>query len=138
MKIELGLCPCFSGLEYTACCKPFHDGSLPPTPLVLMRSRYAAYALGKADYIIHTTHPQSIYFEKDRKKWEKAILQFSKRTKFLRLTIDASGDNWVSFTAYLEENGVGFTLKEKSQFQKVEGKWLYLSGEVSHEKSSST
>ena len=125
------LCPCCSGNAYAVCCKPFHDGSPPPTPLALMRSRYAAYALGKAEYIMKITHPESIYFENDRKKWGGAILQFSRRTKFIKLEIEAWGENWVSFAAHLEENGVAFTLKEKSHFQKVDGEWLYLSGEIS-------
>jgi SEC-C motif-containing protein len=96
-----------------------------------MRSRYAAYALGKTDYIIQTTHPKSVYFEADRQKWERAILQFSQRTKFIRLEIDSSGENWVSFTAHMEENGIAYTLKEKSYFEKANGRWAYLSGEIS-------
>lgn len=101
-----------------------------------MRSRYAAYALGKASYILQTTHPKSLYFEKDRKKWEQAILQFSQNTRFLKLDIEDSGEDWVSFTARLEQNGKPFLLKEKSRFEKVNGKWLYLSGEISTEAKS--
>lgn len=131
------LCPCCSGKEYASCCKIYHDGALPPTALALMRSRYSAYALGKAAYILDTTHPKSIYFEQDKKKWEQAVLKFSKGTKFLKLEILGSGEDWVHFAAHLEESGVAFTLKEKSHFQKVDGKWLYLSGEVSTEARTS-
>lgn len=122
-------CPCHSGLEYAHCCEPFHKGALPPTPLALMRSRYAAYALKNASYIIATTHPQSIYFEKDKKKWEKAILSFSNQTTFVGLEIVEHGANSVFFIAHLSQNGVPFTLKEKSHFQQVGQKWLYLSAE---------
>ncbi len=114
-------CPCSSGKAYSECCKPYHDGSLPPTALALMRSRYSAYALGKADYIMETTHPNSSYFEKDKKKWKKAILEFCRGTKFLKLEILDSGENWVHFIAHLSRA----LLNEKSLFEKVNGKWLY-------------
>lgn len=121
-------CVCCSGKEYADCCKPYHEGALPETALALMRSRYSAYALGKADYIIHTTHPESPYFEKNREKWEKAILHFCHSTQFLKLEIVGYGEDWVHFIAHLSSGA----LNEKSQFQKVGGKWLYLKGEIRH------
>lgn len=119
-------CPCCSGKLYSECCKPYHDGALPPTALALMRSRYSAYALKKAGYIIQTTHPQSPYFEKDRTQWKKAILEFCHTAQFLKLEILDSGEDWVHFIAHL-----GTTLlNEKSHFEKLNGKWLYLKGEI--------
>src|SRR5687768_4399445 len=54
-------CPCHSGLRYAACCGPFHRGMQEaPTPEALMRSRYAAFALGLGEYLVRTlasTHP---------------------------------------------------------------------------------
>ncbi len=123
-------CPCCSGKTYAECCKPYHDGALPPTALALMRSRYSAYAMNKADYIIHTTHPQSPYFEKDPIKWKKAIEQFSQTTEFVKLEILESAEDTVKFAAHLRQSGRSFILEEKSQFQKINGKWLYLSGLV--------
>lgn len=87
-----------------------------------MRSRYSAYALGKADYIIQTTHPKSPYIEKDQKKWKKAILEFCRTTQFLKLEILDSGENWVHFVAHLSSG----PLEEKSLFEQIDGKWLYL------------
>ncbi len=95
-----------------------------------MRSRFAAYALGKANYILKTTHPNSVYFEKDRAKWEKAVLQFSETTEFVKLEIVDSGEDWVFFIAHLKQYGKTVLLQERSHFQKVGGKWLYLSGQV--------
>lgn len=119
-------CPCSSGLNYSECCKPYHDGvKLPPTALALMRSRYSAYALGKSRYIIETTHPQSPYFESNQKKWEEGILQFCKTTQFLKLEIVDSGEDWVHFIAHLKQ-AENFPLEEKSHFQKINGKWLYV------------
>lgn len=119
------LCPCCSGKTYSDCCKPCHDGIPAPTALALMRSRYSAYALGNAKYIIQTTHPKSPYFEKNQKKWELGILEFCKTTKFLRLEIVDSGENWVHFKAHLQQ-AHPFILDELSDFEKVDGKWLYL------------
>ncbi|HVX54620.1 YchJ family protein, partial [Nocardioides sp.] len=53
-------CPCGSGLAYDACCGPLHRGARQAgSALELMRSRYAAYALGKADYVFRTWHPRT-------------------------------------------------------------------------------
>ncbi|MES2273878.1 MAG: YchJ family metal-binding protein [Chlamydiota bacterium] len=123
-------CPCCSGKPYEECCKPFHDGALPPTALALMRSRYSAYALKKARYIMETTHPQSPYFEKNRKNWETDILIFGTNYKFVKLEILDFSETQVHFAAHLEQNGIPSVLEEKSHFQKIEGKWLYLNGEI--------
>jgi SEC-C motif-containing protein len=121
-------CPCCSGKKYAECCKLYHDGALPPTPLDLMRSRYAAYAKGNIDYIIRTTHPNSPYFEKDRKKWETAIYQFCHTTQFEKLEIVGSGADWVHFIAHLRQQ-TPLLLEEKSHFEKVNGQWLYVKGD---------
>lgn len=53
-------CPCCSGRKLDACCGPFVGGSsLPETAEQLMRSRFAAYVLKKAEYIVETTHPEN-------------------------------------------------------------------------------
>lgn len=126
-------CPCCSGQEYAECCKPYHSGAPAPTALALMRSRYSAYAQGLAKYIIQTTHPKSPYFEKDRKKWEKGILEFCHTTQFVKLEILGSGEDWVHFAAYLKQREE-FILEEKSQFEKLDGKWLYVKGDFTQRK----
>ena len=128
-------CPCCSGKSYADCCKPFHDGQLPATPLELMRSRYSAYALNKPRYIMETTHSKSPYFESDRKKWEQAIIQFCTNTNFVHLSIIDFGEDTVHFAATLRQDEREFILEEKSQFLRVDGKWLYLSGVVSRQSS---
>ena len=47
-------CPCCSG-KSAICCQKYHKGLTPENALVLMRSRYSAYALGVGDYLIETT-----------------------------------------------------------------------------------
>jgi SEC-C motif-containing protein len=99
------------------------EWTLPPTALALMRSRYSAYSLGLVDYIIQTTHPKNL-----RKKGAEEIRRFSEETQFVKLEIDGFGEDWVAFTAHLMQGGHPVLLKEKSQFAKLDDKWLYLSG----------
>jgi SEC-C motif-containing protein len=123
-------CPCCSGASYAQCCGLYHKDLSAPTAIALMRSRYSAYALSETDYLIETTHPDSIYFEKDRSHWKMAIAQFIQNTRFVKLEIHGYGEDWVDFTAHLEQEGKPVLLKEKSHFQKRDGKWLYLSAQI--------
>ncbi len=121
-------CPCHSGKEYTACCEPYHKGEqLPEKVELLMRSRYSAYALDLADYIIHTTHPKSPLVEPNRAKWLQSIHQFSHTTKFQDLIIEATTENTVTFHAILNTQGKNTSFREKSLFEKFEGRWCYTS-----------
>ncbi|MCB0909908.1 MAG: SEC-C domain-containing protein, partial [Nocardioidaceae bacterium] len=52
-------CPCGTGDDYAACCGRFHQGAAAPTAERLMRSRYAAYAVGDAGYVFRTWHPRT-------------------------------------------------------------------------------
>lgn len=108
---------------YANCCQPFHLGELPATPLQLMRSRYSAYALCNPQYIIDTTHPANSEANLDPKK----ILEFCQNTEFQDLKILENGENTVTFTAILRQNGKDVSFTEKSSFEKIKGKWLYLS-----------
>lgn len=97
--------------------------------MLLMRSRYSAFALGLCEYIMATTHPNNPDYTEDREKWITSILDFSHNTQFIGLKIndfiDGENEAFVTFEASLESG----LLKEKSRFLKVEGKWLYESGE---------
>lgn len=128
------LCPCQSKKTYASCCKPFHEGSLPATALELMRSRYAAYALGLADYIIETTHPGSPQFQHDQVLWKKGISEFSSHTQFRDLEIlhfvESSPFATVTFVAHLTQNKKDVSFTEKSYFEKVRGRWFYRSGQL--------
>jgi len=129
MKISSNaLCPCHSGKKYKQCCQPYHKGILPATAEKLMRSRYSAFALSLAEYIMATTHPNNSDYTKETESWRKSILTFSQTTRFLGLKIseciDGTEEAFVTFEAILD----GGSLCEKSRFLKVEGKWLYESG----------
>ena len=52
-------CPCCSGKTFDECCEPIIELESAPTALALMRSRYTAYHIGKAEYLLKTTHAQT-------------------------------------------------------------------------------
>ncbi len=119
-------CPCHSQKPYETCCAPYHKGELaPPTPTALMRSRYSAYALGKSDYIIATTHSKHPDQKRSRKEWEAQIQAFSKSSHFTDLQILEETESTVTFRAFLGAKG-SFT--EKSTFEKENGLWRYKEG----------
>ena len=99
-----------------------------------MRSRYSAYALGKADYIIKTTHPENPEAKKDPEARLKEITQYCAMTTFEGLRIlnhqfDAESDEGiVEFIAQLVQSGKPINQHEKSLFKKHNGVWLYVRG----------
>ena len=133
------LCPCSSQKSYRECCKKYHDGALPENALLLMRSRYSAYALQLAEYIIKTTHPDNPSYSTNSQMWKREILQFTSSTQFEGLKIiefiDGHDKATVVFTAYLRQGRDGSshnaTFTEKSIFVKIGEEWLYKSGTLS-------
>lgn len=114
------------------CCKVFHDGALPKTALELMKSRYSAFFVHKADYIIATTHSQNQDFTSDIQSWKREILHFSENTQFKKLEIidfiDGNDESYVTFEATLEQSNQDASFTEKSRFLKENGRWLYVDG----------
>jgi len=125
-------CLCNSDKKYKKCCKPFHDGVLPTLAVELMRSRFCAFALKKAEYIINTTHKSNSDFTDDLKAWREDIELFCDNTKFISLDIleeiNGLDESFVSFKATLLQNGQDASFKEKSRFLKVENRWVYVDG----------
>lgn len=125
-------CPCGSNSKYKLCCKPFHAGKIAPNALVLMKSRYCAYALNEYKYIIKTTHKDNIEFTEDKKTWEMSIQSFTKQTQFENLTIvdftDDELEAFVTFRATLSSHGEDTSFTEKSRFIKENGRWYYIDG----------
>ena len=126
-------CPCGSGAKTKRCCGRYHRGAPAPTPEALMRSRYAAYALGDAAYIQRTTHPGGPHWEPDAAAWARSILVFCRSTDFEALEVRAASEDGergeVTFRAQLVQGGRDASFVERSRFLRVEGRWLYHSGE---------
>lgn len=128
-------CFCCSGKGYEECCGAFHKGTLTENALQLMRSRYSAYAMNNADYIIATTHPANPQYSDNLFNWKRGILKrFSKDTVFKQLDIhdfqEVGSMATVTFTAHILEGDRDDTFTEKSIFQKIQDKWYYLSGRL--------
>lgn len=99
-----------------------------------MRSRYSAFALGLASYVIDTTHPEGTSAEPDRAAWERSILEFARATDFVGLEVmdssagEAEGE--VTFRARLTQGARDVSFTERSRFLLESGRWSYHSGVV--------
>lgn len=123
------LCPCGSGLAFSACCGPRLSGDAPaPTPEALMRSRYTAYVKGADDYVLATwaeeTRPARLFEAGEaRPKWISLEV----------LSSDEEGDSGhVHFVARARTSAGAIKMEEKSRFRReADGRWLYVDGILS-------
>ncbi|GGR51084.1 hypothetical protein GCM10008959_10540 [Deinococcus seoulensis] len=84
-----------------------------------MRSRYSAYALGNARYVLDTWHPDT----------RPATLDLRDGTRYLGLRVRGAAGPFVEFTAQLRlPGGERYALRENSEFVQLEGRWVYLDG----------
>ncbi|MGH7437123.1 MAG: YchJ family protein [Polyangiaceae bacterium] len=123
-------CPCHSGLRYAACCAPLHQGAPAPTPEALMRSRYAAFALGLGEYLVETlasSHPDRGV---PRDGLVTELSRAKDRQRFLGLRIVRAQGDQVLFDARIFERGEDRSFAELSTFVREEGRWLYANGRV--------
>ncbi len=131
---NIEFCPCTSGLSYQTCCQPLHNGGLAKNALMLMRARYAAYALDLSSYIIKTTHPVSPQYGDDHEEWVKEISHFSKTFQFNRLEVLSFKEKekiaTVTFVAHMSQNDQDATFTERSYFEKIKDQWLYKNGQL--------
>ncbi|MDR3673070.1 MAG: YchJ family metal-binding protein [Holophaga sp.] len=126
-------CPCSSKLTYDRCCEPYLNGKKQPeTAEILMRSRFTAYAMGKADYLAATTAAA------EREKLDVEELgRYCRAVRCISLKVlstegggplDETGV--VVFHAKLLINGKRMLHWERSRFVREEGRWAYLDGET--------
>ena len=119
-------CYCKSEKTYDSCCKPYLlKQEFANNPEQLMRSRYTAYVLQNAEYLIETTHFS------ERKNYSKTeILNWSKSNTWLKLEVLTTFENLVEFKAYyLDEDLKAQVHHEKSTFKQEDNRWHYLDGE---------
>ena len=94
-----------------------------------MRSRYAAYALKLADYIIATTHRDNPLYKENIPDWKKDIVAFGDKTTFTGLDIiefiDGENNAFVTFRAGLHQGETDVSFTEKSAFIKENSRWFY-------------
>jgi SEC-C motif-containing protein len=121
-------CPCGLSRPYAACCGRFLSGAQPaPTAEALMRSRYTAYVLGDAGYLLATWHPSTRPGRLDldpepRPRWLGL--------KVLRHAQEDDSHASVEFVARYKIGGRGYRLHEASRFVREAGIWYYLDGAI--------
>ncbi len=93
----------------------------------LMRSRYSAFVLGLEDYLLATWHPDTrpAGLELD------AVPQPHWQGLAIKSHTPLDDDHaTVEFIARYKLNGRAFKLHETSRFERVDGWWMYVDGEV--------
>ncbi len=135
-------CPCGSRLTFGVCCKPLLAGQPALSAEQLMRSRYTAFSLGNADYLLNSTHPSL----RDTQEEKELIDSFSTQ-EWLSLQVLATEKGTtkdtkgiVEFIAHYqhadghhhhhgEACGGLHQLHERAYFVKENNHWYYNQGE---------
>ena len=122
-------CPCRLPAtlpRYVDCCGRLHAGAAAPDAEALMRSRYSAYVLGLADYLLATWHASTrpAALEPDQKGMKWLGLE-------VRRHVAADADHAsVEFVARSKLGGRAHRLHELSRFVREDGRWYYVAGEL--------
>jgi SEC-C motif-containing protein len=104
-----------------------HDGEAAATAEALMRSRYAAYALDRTDYVFRTWHPRTRPDDLTTRPMSWLGLEV------VRTEGGGPDDDTgvVEFVAdYQGSRGVE-RMHEVSRFARRGGRWVYVDGDVS-------
>ncbi len=126
-------CICGSGKISEKCCERFIKMGLNArTPEQLMRSRYSAYAMGGyGHYLLQTWFPATA-----QGLTEKELSERGRDWVKLEI-IDRSqkgNEGMVEFNAYYrDEKGELNVMHEKSVFQRIQGRWYYVGGEIAYD-----
>jgi SEC-C motif-containing protein len=115
-------CPCGLGQPYRECCAPAHRGHPSATATALMRSRYAAFALDDAAYVLRSWHPDTrpagVEGDPGLRWTGLEVLETSGGGLF-----DAEGV--VEFRAHYRDAGRPGEMHERSRFVRHDGQWVY-------------
>ncbi|PNI08934.1 hypothetical protein CXX84_10200 [Arthrobacter sp. AFG7.2] len=118
---------CLSGEAYGQCCGRFHNGARAATAEQLMRSRYAAFVLLDADYLLRTWHsrtaPEELELDPGM-EWRRLDILSTSRGG----PLDSEGT--VEFKAHFRHDGERGVLHETSRFVRENRRWLYVDGDV--------
>eukprot|EP00667_Euglena_gracilis_P011977 EG_transcript_12275 len=144
-------CPCCSGTAYGLCCQSYHQGkAVPATPEALLRSRYAAFAKKKRDFIRTTTDPEHLTRNNvtETEHMESVTLSCN-NVEYSQLVIlkqepgETEDDWWITFrywfgftaefkgrhkgvTRQSVEKGETETRTERSLFRRTDGVWRFV------------
>lgn len=122
-------CPCGQDKAFLECCEPYILETLfPDTPELLMRSRYSAYTVANINYIEKTMcGPASQHFSReDSLRWATGVVWLG--LEVLSSSVTANGQSGeVEFIARFMQKGECIAMRERSVFQKNDGRWYYCS-----------
>ena len=126
-------CPCGSGKDHAECCTPYISGkAVAPTAEAVMRSRYSAYVFKELDYLKDTLAPETLDSHDDA-----SVREWAESAEWLGLTIhdtwagqEGDEDGIVEFTASYAVDGEELHHRERSRFRNMDGKWLYVDGDM--------
>lgn len=127
------LCPCCSSKNYGDCCNLFLGSSTSaPTAEQLMRSRYTAFILEKAHYLVATHHPQARESDelKALKKSFKGMVWTGLEIVATQAGAETDSEGEVEFIAYFKSFGKVGRLHERSCFRQENGQWFYVDGVI--------
>jgi SEC-C motif-containing protein len=139
----MGLCPCGSGADIEECCGPVVRGETDAgTAEALMRSRYTAFVLGDRDHIDRTRINRTWAQEK---RAAEAADDGHGSVKWAGLTIfDTTGGGpqdetgTVTFAARFWHEGILRVHRERSNFHREDGRWMYVDGDVDFDDPAET
>lgn len=126
-------CPCGSGLSYSDCCEPFITGKEnAPTAEKLMRSRYTAYAMEQIEYLHDSLHPdhRADHDVNAARKWAADSDWLGLKILNIEKGQENDEEGIVEFQASYREKGQVRQLHEISRFEKKDGRWFYVDGEM--------
>ena len=125
-------CPCGSGSDFDDCCGPIMGGAPASTPEALMRSRFAAFVHGDLDYI-ERTHAKEVRDDFNRSAAESTAKSVEWVSLEIRDTADGGVDDdtgTVEFAARFKKDGELQVHRERSNFRREEGRWVYIDGQM--------
>lgn len=118
-------CSCGSGLDFSACCEPVITGKRKAaTAEELMRARFTAHVANENKFLHYSYLPSSRqpYVEEA----DAAPLPWTRLVIHSHEPEVKPNVSYVDFTAYFNaEGGAEGALHEKSEFQRINGNWIF-------------
>ncbi|MFT5448020.1 MAG: SEC-C motif-containing protein [Gammaproteobacteria bacterium] len=125
-------CVCGSEQPTHLCCLPYIKDATrnAPSAQALMRSRYTAYTLQRAEYLLRTWHPDT--------RPQHLTLDADIRWLGLKLKRTDAGqpgdlEGRVEFIARFKIGSRADRIHEDSRFVFANNGWLYVDGEIKHQ-----
>ncbi|WP_129656803.1 YchJ family protein [Rothia halotolerans] len=127
-------CPCGTGEVYGSCCGPLHSGAREaPTAEALMRSRFCAFAVHDAAYLLRTWHPSTRPEELELDGtilWQRLEILGTQGGPFDDAARVRFAAHYRSRPGIPPEERVRGVQREDSRFLREDGRWLYVDGVV--------